>query len=106
MSTLTAEPPTYTCWDCKAVCEPLVSDVDGSVAYVCPAHGCIAEGTYIGVALDEEDLVPYHYFVYGEIRNTAQRCFGFPAAANTPVTTSLTPTVLINTWLAKRGEIA
>lgn len=63
-------------------------------------------GTYIGVALDEEEGNPMHYFVGGEINGTSQRCHGFPAKPGTPTTTNLTPTQLIGTWLAPRGEIA
>lgn len=52
-------------------------------------------GVYLGVALDEEDGVSYHYFVRGEINGRYQSSHGFPAAAGTPVTTDLTPTDLI-----------
>lgn len=53
-------------------------------------------GIYIGVALDEESGLPYHYFVDGEIGGLAQTCHGFPAEPRTPVTTDLTPTELIH----------
>lgn len=52
-------------------------------------------GIYLGVALDEEDRVPYHYFVDGEINGHPQGSHGFPAAPDTPTTTDLTPTQLI-----------
>lgn len=103
---------TYTYLDELVIGEVVRAEFhgrDGTTTW----HGT-QSGTYIGVALDEEDGVPYHYFVYGEINGTTQRCFGDPAAdsfgaaaeADTPTTTTLTPTQLINTWLAPRGEIA
>ena len=52
-------------------------------------------GVYLGVALDEEDGVPFHYFVDGEINGHAQSCHGFAAAEGTLPTTELTPTQLI-----------
>lgn len=55
-------------------------------------------GTYIGVALDEEEGLPYHYFVNGEINGLAQASFGFAATKGTPTTTDKTPTALIESW--------
>ena len=52
-------------------------------------------GVYLGVALDEEDGAPFHYFVDGEINGHAQASHGFPAAPGTPTTTELTPSSLI-----------
>ena len=56
-------------------------------------------GVYLGVALDEEDGVPFHYFVNGEINGHAQPSHGFPAAEGTLPTTELTPTQLIRAAL-------
>lgn len=55
-------------------------------------------GVYLGVALDEEDRVPYHYFADGEVNGLSQGSHGFPAAPGTPLTTELTPTALIRGW--------
>jgi hypothetical protein len=52
-------------------------------------------GMYLGVALDEEDGVPYHYFLGGEINGTPQGSHGHPAGSRSEVTTSKTPTALI-----------
>jgi hypothetical protein len=52
-------------------------------------------GVYVGVALDEEDGVPYHYFLGGEINGTAQGCHGHPATSDTATTTDETPTALL-----------
>lgn len=65
-------------------------------------------GVYLGVALDEQDGVPYHYFRDGEINGHAQTSHGFPAGPGTPTTTELTPTELITgdrAVLVRRGEV-
>lgn len=64
-----------------------------------------SSGIFLGVALDEEDGVPYYYFRDGEINGTKQACFGFPAERSVPTTTDLTPTQLIkaNEIVAGRG---
>lgn len=75
--------------------DPLV--IGKSVRYTTtgPWGDASGSGTYLGVALDEEDRVPYHYFVDGEVNGLAQGAHGFPAKPGTPLTTPLTPTALI-----------
>lgn len=69
------------------------------------ADGCdipsgSGSGIYIGVALDEEDHVPCHYFILGEINGLEQESHGFPCDDPTrPTTTDLTPTSLIQAAL-------
>lgn len=67
-----------------------------------PTWASTGSGIYLGVALDEEDGVPYHYFIDGEINGHAQRSHGFPADPSTSTTTDLTPTALI---LGALGEV-
>lgn len=67
-----------------------------------PGYDTPQSGVYLGVMLDEEDAVPYHYFVHGEIGGSPQRCFGFPAPLDTKVTDERTPTVVIREALASR----
>jgi hypothetical protein len=62
-------------------------------------------GIYIGVALDEEDRVPYHYFIDGYINDTPQESHGFRAEEGTEVTTSFTPTELITSEISKRIKV-
>lgn len=85
---MTATKTRETVW----IDEPIVGN---RVRWENRATGATGSGLYIGVALDEEDGVPYHYFVDGEIRGGAQASHGFPAEPGTPVTDARTPTDLI-----------
>ena len=87
----------HTKWDSEPVIgEPASYTREG------PGWRATGSGTYLGVALDEEDGIPYHYLINGEINGHPQASHGFAAEPGTPTTTDLTPTLLITTAL--RGD--
>ena len=82
--------------------EPIIGE-RASYEVIGPWYRSTGSGIYLGVALDEEDGVPFHYFVRGQINDHPQKCHGFPAATGTPTTTDLTPTDLIQGALEVRS---
>lgn len=60
-----------------------------------PGYDALNVGVYLGVMLDEEDRVPYHYFVKGQMNGHPQSCFGFPAPLDAALTDERTPTAAI-----------
>lgn len=65
-----------------------------------PGYDTPQSGTFVGVLLDEQERVPYYYFVRGEINGHAQQSFGSPAPLDTEVTDRRSPTTVIREALA------